>query len=162
MGSTAETSGRKPWIMNAFAMTAPGHLAPGTSQNIAAIGAQFFSLSKFKDSGGIRTKKSRRLTTGFAWPNFWTTMASTAFSSPTCWASTTCTRVMVRPFSRELRFQFLISACSCLPWRTPPRTSPSASRLPRLTRTLTLWHASSLHLTTSQMGGSGGISSRAI
>lgn len=70
MGSTAENAGRKPWIMNAFAMTAPGHLAPGTSENIAEIGAQFFSLSKHKDSGGIRTKKNRRLITGSASPSF--------------------------------------------------------------------------------------------
>jgi hypothetical protein len=33
MSSTsANNDGRKPWIMNAFAMAAPGHLAPGTSK----------------------------------------------------------------------------------------------------------------------------------
>lgn len=84
MGSTTDNTARKPWIMNAFAMTAPGHLAPGTSKLPCTQSmVLYILLNVSKDSGDIQLKKSKPSTTGSAWQNSSTPMVFTASSSPT-------------------------------------------------------------------------------
>lgn len=112
---------RKPWVMNAFAMTAPGHLAPGKQETLRFPRQAAHLLTLHQACGDTLIKSHRRSITGYDLPKSWTMPNFMVSSSQMCWAFMMSIKGMVQHSRQAHKCRNLMYPCLYQQWHMLPR-----------------------------------------